>query len=224
MTAPMKKTVELFYDVVSPYTWIGFEVLCRYRTKWPNMDLQLKPFFLGGVMKESGNKPPAMVPNKGVYMIKDIQRLGKYYGIPLNQPKDFGSVMFGTLPVQRFLTAVDMAHPEYTEELSRQFWFRIWKNDEPITDPQHYAEAAKKAGLCDDAIATALKRMKDQDVKDRLSQYTKQALDEGAFGSPWIVAHINGKKESIFGSDRFPILAMLLEEEWHGPLKELSKL
>lgn len=34
-----------------------------------------------------GNKPPAMVPNKGVYMIKDIQRLGKYYGIPLNQPK-----------------------------------------------------------------------------------------------------------------------------------------
>lgn len=117
-----------------------------------------------------------------------------------------------------------MAHPEYTEELSRQFWFRIWKNDEPITDPKHYAEAAKKAGLCDDAIATALKRMKDQDVKDRLAQYTKQALDEGAFGSPWIVAHINGKKESIFGSDRFPILAMLLEEEWHGPLKELSKL
>lgn len=26
MAAPMKKTVELFYDVVSPYTWIGFEV------------------------------------------------------------------------------------------------------------------------------------------------------------------------------------------------------
>lgn len=40
-------------------------------------------------------------------------------------------------------------------------------------------KAAKKAGLCDDAIATALKRMKDQDVKDRLAQYTKQALDEG---------------------------------------------
>ena len=34
-----------------------------------------------------GNKPPAMVPNKGVYMVKDIQRLGKYYGVPLKQPK-----------------------------------------------------------------------------------------------------------------------------------------
>ncbi|XP_062610017.1 glutathione S-transferase kappa 1-like [Saccostrea cucullata] len=210
MAAPMKKTVELFYDVVSPYTWIGFEVLCRYRTKWPNMDLQLKPFFLGGVMKESGNKPPAMVPNKGSYMIKDIQRLGKYYGIPLKQPKDFASVMFGTLPVQRFLTAVDMTNPEYTEELSRQFWFRIWKNDEPVTEPQHFAEAAKKAGMSEDDISSALKRMSEPDVKNRLTQYTKQALDDGAFGSPWIIAHINGKKESVFGSDRFPILAMLL--------------
>lgn len=42
-----------------------------------------------------------------------------------------------------------------------------------------YFQGRKKAGLCDDAIATALKRMKDQDVKDRLAQYTKQALDEG---------------------------------------------
>lgn len=30
MAAPMKKTVELFYDVVSPYTWIGFEVCINY--------------------------------------------------------------------------------------------------------------------------------------------------------------------------------------------------
>ena len=26
MAAPTRKTVELFYDVVSPYSWIGFEV------------------------------------------------------------------------------------------------------------------------------------------------------------------------------------------------------
>ena len=30
------------------------------------------------------------------------------------------------------------------------------------------------------------------------------------FGAPTIVAHVNGKEEFIFGSDRFPILAMLI--------------
>lgn len=51
--------------------------------------------------------------------------------------------------------------------------------DSPCTISFNIFKAAKKAGLCDDAIATALKRMKDQDVKDRLAQYTKQALEEG---------------------------------------------
>jgi len=47
------------------------------------MNLKLRPFFLGGIMKESGNKPPMMVPNKGVYMNKDLARIASYYGVPL---------------------------------------------------------------------------------------------------------------------------------------------
>ena len=37
-------------------------------------------------MKCVGNRPPAMVPAKGVYMIKDIQRMQEYYGIPITPP------------------------------------------------------------------------------------------------------------------------------------------
>lgn len=32
-----------------------------------------------------GNQPPAMVPRKAVYMLKDTARLSDYYQIPLNQ-------------------------------------------------------------------------------------------------------------------------------------------
>ncbi|XP_066568510.1 glutathione S-transferase kappa 1 isoform X2 [Amia ocellicauda] len=54
--AGSKKVIQFFYDVVSPYSWLAFEVLCRYRNVW-NIDLRLRPSFLGGVMKESGTLP-----------------------------------------------------------------------------------------------------------------------------------------------------------------------
>lgn len=47
------------------------------------MDLILKPFFLGGVMKASGNRPPMMVPSKAIYMHKDLSRNAAYFGVPL---------------------------------------------------------------------------------------------------------------------------------------------
>lgn len=43
-----------------------------------------------------------------------------------------------------------------------------------------------------------------------LSAYLRMYLQ--AFGAPTIVAHVNGKKELFFGSDRFPQLAALLGE------------
>ena len=30
------------------------------------------------------------------------------------------------------------------------------------------------------------------------------------FGAPFIVVHVNGEKEVFFGSDRFPVLAMVI--------------
>lgn len=34
-------------------------------------------------MKESGNKPPMMVPAKGFYMQKDLMRNAAYFRVPL---------------------------------------------------------------------------------------------------------------------------------------------
>ncbi|XP_060080509.1 glutathione S-transferase kappa 1-like [Ylistrum balloti] len=225
MAASTRKTVELFYDVVSPYSWIAFEVMCRYRTKW-NIDLKLKPFFLGGIMSGADNKPPGLVPAKAKYMLKhDLSRLGNYYSIPIIPPSNPAEVMFvkGTLMPQRFLTAVDMQQPELVEDLSRQFWMRAWNKDQGISDEEGIRETCKDISFPKDLMEDCLKKTKDQTVKDRLKQFTTEALDLGAFGSPTIVAHVNNKREMVFGSDRFLILASILNEEWLGPLKELSK-
>lgn len=35
-------------------------------------------------------------------------------------------MLLGTLTAMRFVTAVDIKHPEYTEALCRELWLRAW--------------------------------------------------------------------------------------------------
>ncbi|GFO08345.1 histone-lysine N-methyltransferase SETMAR-like protein [Plakobranchus ocellatus] len=218
-----KKSVELFYDVVSPYSWFAFEVMCRYQSRW-NISLKLRPFFLGGVMNESGNRPPGMVPNKGRYMSKDMHRLRKYFGVPLNIPSDPPKVMFekGSLNAQRFLTAIDMTMPDKVENVSRELWLRIWSRDEDITTPESLAQAARNAGLSEEDIGSVLAASKEEKVKNQLKKTTSDAMAMGAFGSPMIATEINGEMEFVFGCDRFPILADMIGEKWEGPQPDVS--
>ncbi|XP_053525890.1 glutathione S-transferase kappa 1 isoform X2 [Artibeus jamaicensis] len=89
---PGPRTVELFYDVLSPYSWLGFEILCRYKNIW-NIHLQLRPSLIAGIMKDSGNKPPALLPRKAQYLTTDIKLLSEHMQVPLQFPKDFFSVI-----------------------------------------------------------------------------------------------------------------------------------
>ncbi|XP_057589853.1 glutathione S-transferase kappa 1 isoform X2 [Hippopotamus amphibius kiboko] len=134
---PLPRTLELFYDVVSPYSWLAFEVLCRYKNIW-NVNLQLRPTLIAGIMKDSGNKPPALLPRKALNMRHDIRLLGLHLQIPIHFPKDFFSVILekGSLTAMRFLTAVKLEHPEMLEKVSRELWMRVWSRDEDITEPQ----------------------------------------------------------------------------------------
>ncbi|XP_057641704.1 glutathione S-transferase kappa 1-like isoform X2 [Chionomys nivalis] len=199
---PARRTLELFYDVLSPYSWLGFEVLCRYQHLW-NIKLQLRPAFLGGIMKDSENKPLATVPRKGQYMNKEMPLLGQHFQVPINLPKDFFGVIVkkGSLNAMRFLTAVSMEQPEVLEKVSRELWMRIWSRDEDITESQSILAAAEKAGMSTEQGQLFLEKIS-----------TIQA-----FGLPTTVAHIDGKTYMLFGSDRMELLAYLLGEKWMGP-------
>ncbi|KAK5892193.1 hypothetical protein CesoFtcFv8_012596 [Champsocephalus esox] len=219
-----KKVIELFYDVVSPYSWLGFEVMCRYRTVW-NIELKLRPTFLGGVMQGSGNKPPGLVPNKFLYMTKDLNRLSEYFNVPLRSPSDPFEAMFqkGSLNAMRFVTAIQekgKGGDEQVERVSRELWRRIWYEDKDITEPASLSEAGIKAGLSDSEIKELLELSNSKEIKNKLKSSTQNSLDYGAFGFPLVVCHLNGKPELFFGSDRFELMAHCIGEKWLGPLPD----
>uniref|UniRef100_A0A8C9LXB8 Glutathione S-transferase kappa n=1 Tax=Piliocolobus tephrosceles TaxID=591936 RepID=A0A8C9LXB8_9PRIM len=204
---PLLRTVELFYDVLSPYSWLGFEVLCRYQNIW-NISLQLRPSLIGGIMRDSGNKPPGLLPRKGQYMANDIKLLRHHFQIPIQFPKDFFSVIIekGSLSAMRFLTAVSLEHPEMLEKVSRELWMRVW------------SRAAEKAGMSAEQAQGLLEKISTPKVKNQLKETTEAACRYGAFGLPITVAHVDGQTHMIFGSDRMELLAYLLGEKWMGPV------
>ncbi|XP_037640253.1 glutathione S-transferase kappa 1-like [Sebastes umbrosus] len=221
-----KKVIELFYDVVSPYSWLGFEVMCRYRHVW-NIELRLRPAFLGGVMQGSGNKPPGLLPSRMLYMDKDLNRASQYFGIPLKAPADPFEAMFqkGSLSAMRFVAAVQEREKDgdkKVEQVSRELWKRIWSEDKDITEPASLSEAAMKAGLSDGEIKEVLEMSTSKAIKDKLKSSTQEALDHGAFGFPLVVCHVNGKPEMFFGSDRFELMAHCIGEKWLGPQPDKS--
>uniref|UniRef100_A0A7N8XBP8 Glutathione S-transferase kappa n=1 Tax=Mastacembelus armatus TaxID=205130 RepID=A0A7N8XBP8_9TELE len=215
-----KKVVELFYDVASPYSWLGFEVICRYKNVW-NIDLKFRPAFLGGVMKGSGNKSPAMVQKKVLYMDKDLSRLRDYFNVPMQHPENTN---FSSLSAMRFLTAVQEREGGNTmaEQVSRELFLRIWNEDKDITEPGSLSEvpAAVKAGLSESEIKELLELYTSPKMKDKLRSTTQDALDYGAFGFPLLVCHVNSKAEVFFGSDRFELMAHCIGEKWLGPQPE----
>eukprot|EP01097_Dermamoeba_algensis_P008143 TRINITY_DN528_c0_g1_i2.p1 TRINITY_DN528_c0_g1~~TRINITY_DN528_c0_g1_i2.p1 ORF type:complete len:123 (+),score=12.88 TRINITY_DN528_c0_g1_i2:91-459(+) len=119
--APLR--VDFFYDVVSPYSFLAFEVLMRYKPIW-NMQVRLRPFFLGGVMQATENTPPGSNPVKALYLQKDVQRLSAYFQVPLKHPSQFPVF---TLTAMRALTALSMAGDETrVEAFSRALWQKLW--------------------------------------------------------------------------------------------------
>lgn len=225
--ASKRVVVELFYDVVSPYSWIGFELLCRYRNQWNSMALHLRPVLLGALMKASGNSAPLMVANKARYMVDDIRRLNDYYKIPIVVPDNFVEVAFKktTINAMRFVTAIDvLTDGVATEEISRQLWKRVFTSHQDVTLADSFREAAKCAKIESQLTEKAIKSIEQKEIKDTLKERTEKAISYGAFGAPTTVVHLSEGPQLIFGSDRIEIIGALLGEKYMGPLSQYSKL
>jgi glutathione S-transferase kappa 1 len=203
--------LELFYDAVSPWSYLAFETLCRYRKAW-ELDLVMRPAFLGGVMKATGNAPPASLPARGVYLLRDLARSSRHFDVPLSFPDDFPT---NTIAAMRLLTLVAHEHPERHEALARALWQRYWGEGKDLRADSGLVAACTAAGV----DVAAIEASASDDNKARLRAATDEAVDRGAFGFPaMFVTDADGDEQMFFGSDRLSLLAFEMGLPWHGPL------
>eukprot|EP01127_Copromyxa_protea_P012166 TRINITY_DN3137_c0_g1_i1.p1 TRINITY_DN3137_c0_g1~~TRINITY_DN3137_c0_g1_i1.p1 ORF type:complete len:222 (-),score=53.85 TRINITY_DN3137_c0_g1_i1:58-723(-) len=218
-----QRRIELFYDVVSPYSYFAFETILRYCSHH-QIELSLRPFFLGGVMQAAGNKPPGLVPSKGKYMLKDLNRLQDYFGVhPLKYPSRFP---INTLPAQRTLAALNLAGRKEEGPLAIKLWEYYWGQDQDISNLEVIQKALEAVGISSEEAVKILATISSDEVKEAIKKTTEEAVKRGAFGAPTMfVFSEDGKKEEMFfGSDRFHILFPKIGVKWTGPNPKESKM
>ena len=96
------------------------------------------------------------------------------------------------------------SHPEYTEDVIRNFWIRAWSEDLDVHTPEDIKIIAEKSGMDKENIQECFDLMKTAPIKEELKAITTEAVDRGAFGSPtmYFTDHGGENEQMFWGSDR----------------------
>jgi len=199
----MTKTLEFFFDYISPTAYVA-QALLPDLLERTGATLKLRPFFLGGVMQATGNKPPATVPAKGRYMRTDLTRQCQRYGLPLHFNRHFP--MMNT----RILCGATLCLEDEQALQMKLFaagWKHVWGTEEGIDTGEE--SAFKTAFRADGFDADRLWALgNDPQTKARLRANTEEAVARGAFGAPTFFVG----EEMYFGHDRLDYVEEALSD------------
>lgn len=157
------------------------------------VELEWRPFLLGPLfhaqqgMKDS---PFNVVPVKGSYMWRDVERTCEKYGLPFKRPGRFPQN--GLMAARITLSLPQEARPNFVKAVFQA----NFAHDRDISDPQILHAAARRAGL--DPLET-LAAMTSEPVKEQLREETAVAAGHGIFGAPSFVTE---DSELFWGNDR----------------------
>ena len=187
----MSKTVEFYFDLGSPATYLAYTQLPKICEQTDSQLIYI-PFLLGGVFKATGNASPATIPAKGRYMFQDLDRYAKRYGVPLKFNPHFP---INTLMLMRAVTGMQLRHPERFQAFINCLFHALWVEGRSLDDLATVASVLTQNGFDPNEV---LALTADEEVKATLKDNTEKAVQRGVFGAPsMIVDH-----QLFFGQDR----------------------
>lgn len=200
--------LEFFFDCSSPWTYLAFSRI-EGVVERTGAEIEWRPILVGGVFNkvnqdvyEARANPH---PVKGRYYVKDLQDWARYCGIEIGRPPVFPvravDAMRGAIVAQDEGKLVP-----YAWAVFRAYWGEL----KDISQPDVLRDICESVGLDPDMVS---RRIKEQDVKDRLRENTEELIRRGGFGSPTMF--VNGD-DMYFGNDRLPLVEAALKAGANG--------
>lgn len=197
-----------FFDVVSPYAWLGWHELNARRSEL-GVEVEAVPTLFGVLLDARGGVGPAEIPEKRAHTFRDVQRCAKLAGLQLAAPP---AHPFNPLQAQRLCAAVN--DPEARFRLAGALLDAAWSEGRDVESPATLGDVLSSLRM-DVALLAAIATPA---VKERLRAQVERALALGVFGVPSFVLGT----ELFWGHDRLPHVAsflrgeLALDEELHA--------
>jgi 2-hydroxychromene-2-carboxylate isomerase len=187
----MIKTVEFYFDLGSPATYLAYTQLPKICEQTDSQLIYI-PFLLGGIFKATGNASPATIPAKGRYMFQDLDRYAKRYGVPLKFNPHFP---INTLMLMRAVTGMQLRHPQRFQAFIDCLFHALWVEGRSLDDLATVASVLTQNGFDPNEV---LALTADEEVKATLKDNTEKAVQRGVFGAPSMFVD----NQLFFGQDR----------------------
>ena len=200
------KTLEVFYDLSSPWTYLAFNNI-QPMIAATEIVVRWRPFLVGGVFNAVNQdvyaaRAEPMAP-KIVHNYRWLHEWARLAELPLVFPTEHHPVK--SVLAMRCCCALE-EDPEALLGFSLAAFRSYFAYGDNIDDPAVLIDIANRCGLPGDAL---LEQASSQPVKDQLRANTEEAISRGAYGSPTIL--IDDKL--YFGNDQLPLMKQALLDE-----------
>ena len=198
------RTVEFFFDLVSPYSYLAHERLGRICEEH-GAELVLRPMLLGGAHKAVGLQAPIEIEPKRRHQYRDVERWAYYYGLPLRYPDPFP---FRTLKTMRAAAYSEKSGDlgAFTREAFALYWEEggAPKGLEEADEDGPLAEVARRIGAYPEEV---LEGAAAPGTKEALKAATSKAVERGVLGAPTFFVG----DEMFWGNDRLHFVEAALD-------------
>ena len=185
----MSKSIEFYFDFVSPYSYIAHKQIQKVEKK-NTFKIKYMPICLGGLHNSAGVTPAAFISIKAKYMIKDSKLVSEKKNIK------FKFNYYFPIKTVNFMRGVIIAEEDNFEKLYIEKIFNaIWKDGLNMNDQSIIEKVIKNMDI---NPKTFLLRATDIKIKDKLKKLTDDALKKGIFGAPTFLIN----KKIFWGQDR----------------------
>lgn len=200
------RTLEVFYDLSSPWTYLAFHNLQPIIAE-TGTTVRWRPFLVGGVFNAVNPdvyaaRAEPMAP-KIVHNYRWLHEWARLADLPLVFPTEHHPVK--SVLAMRMCCALE-EDPTSLVAFSLAAFRAYFAMGHNIDEPTVLVEIANACGL---PGATLLEQATTQAIKDQLRANTEEAISRGAYGSPTLFVN----DQLYFGNDQLPLVRQALADD-----------